>query len=69
MTNKIVLGIPWVVAVTCFKPHFLMAWMSQGKSLDEAKALFEHLKNIEPDDELHALVEGLVNKTTSTTVR
>lgn len=67
--NTTVLEIPWVVAITLFKPHLLMAWMSQGKSLDEAKALFEKLKVVEPDEELYGLVEQLVEKTTNELVR
>ena len=61
--------MPWVVAVTVLKHQLMMAWMSQGKSLDEAKALFVQLKTIEPDDELHGLVEQLVEKATTTQFR
>lgn len=67
--NTNVFEIPWDVAVLTFKPHYLAALLSQGKSLDEAKALFEQLKNTDPDDELLELVKKLVDKVTSKSIR
>lgn len=54
--------VPWKFVVLCYKHQILLAAVKSGKTPHEAARIYDRLLNEEPDEEMIALVEGLVNE-------